>query len=462
MIMKQKMRQDPPLTYKQFNRRLRFSYVVVIFAISFLLILAIYGQSVVTHNTGINENRAFATLMYSDGAHVNDVSTAARTKRISIAQNLLQTYDALYTAGIDSPVNLNRSEWRAVSLIALSGDPVLVDTQRVDMSGFFTDATRGWWLFAMFCLFSLPCLYIYAVRKPKMYFFADLPWRKPWLWLWVVLFGPLGWMCLMISANKMRKYKSENEFLPPPTSQPPAAFSTDLTKAREAYGAIRNLDPVARKELRLTQIDTEICDIMEELEDHSEAIDDGQRAINDLRAERLAIEDAGVPADAENDQVLIDQEFGRLMTLPGVIAAETRSGRLCLIIRASTSYMGTAYDLGDWELWLSDELKSLVVNNIRPGTISGDQGLYGMGGGFCFGSRRHVINMHIAKGQYLEAVALATESISTVNRTHRGRIPAIYLSLGATGVNGQGDSDEDAGQDDILNGEDFLPLGMED
>jgi hypothetical protein len=106
------------------------------------------------------------------------------------------------------------------------------------------------------------------------------------------------------------------------------------------------------------------------------------------------------------------------------------NGRLRLIIRGRLEYQGKAYDGGDWRMDIDQETVSPKVLEVRTGIRSEwtavEPPYRNNDGSFCFGSSYSEICEHLARGQYAQAVALASTCINTINDGAENLTPRVY------------------------------------
>jgi hypothetical protein len=142
------------------------------------------------------------------------------------------------------------------------------------------------------------------------------------------------------------------------------------------------------------------------------------------------------------------QEFQRILSLPGVVAIYVKDQALCVQVNARYQYQGSWYDMGDWELQIRDGRKHIYAREIRAGAtdeyyrrrrtyegwLTGDGSGYGYhpdyhmpsdnkDGEFCFAAQSDIIAKHISKGEILNALCLAVLSLQYVNEEDRDYIP---------------------------------------
>jgi len=101
----------------------------------------------------------------------------------------------------------NRQELvRALQASALTGSPLALPADSNEASWLWSFAML--WLVTYAMLLSLVLFMTYAVECRRRYeYLADLPWRKPWVWLFVLI-TPFGWPFYIVSARNVRKERA--------------------------------------------------------------------------------------------------------------------------------------------------------------------------------------------------------------------------------------------------------------
>lgn len=184
---------------------------------------------------------------------------------------------------------------------------------------------------------------------------------------------------------------------------------------------------------RLEDAQADLSDTESSLRDYGNKVKNLQRERRELNATianlRGLIENT---TTNQADPAKIAAEFDSLLKLKGVKAVRVINDQLSLLLEARTVYKGDTYDLGDWELRFGVGT-GLWTNELRSG-VRDDWGdsypVYRLGGRkFCFGDRVGVIEENMQKGQFLEAIEVAIDSMCSVNKEHRHYIPDAFYQI---------------------------------
>ncbi len=428
------------------------AYIFVFFVA--LVILSIigafaFGVSSSDHNMRQAEKHDFAAMMYSDGDNANDVSESMRTKRKDLASDIVSFNDRLAVLDSDRYLSITTDQYDVLKNIAVTGDPVHVDDHRWKWGEYFRYVYLWPGLPILLLLFGLFVFLGYASDVPERYCLADLPWRKPWTWLLVLFTGPIGWIGFLVSGMRLRKLpprllgQAQNPY--PAVVQDETAYERNAEKlfkettyrsspnsARQAYVDMRLRLLSSRRTARLEQVEASIEGDKDTLRYLGEQVKETQQSVNKLTAERRVIEEAMSQIDEFADPKVVAEEFERIMALPGVIAVQVVNDQLRIIVRAVHTYKGKKYDMGDWQMDFGPSVYVAHAVPIRPAvkpTWDGGYPDYRHGTGFCFGGRQYTLDEHLAKGQYMEAIALAVECLSSANEDDRKNIPSAFYEI---------------------------------
>jgi hypothetical protein len=228
--------------------------------------------------------------------------------------------------------------------------------------------------------------------------------------------------------------RTEPTELPPTVPEELPDYHSSPLATADAYVTMVVSRAEAAQRQRLEELRTEVAKQRQKVSSTAEKLRERQRTLGETQA-ALAEAERRL-AEAPDATVEPQEQFERLMQLPGVIAVQCVNEGVRVIIRASVVYEGDRYDLGDWRIDLTPITTNILAeplrSGVRPGWPSGTYPAYRLGGGvFCFGDRVEEINRHLAQRQYLEAIALAVECLNSVNDEHSHKIPSAFRLLGS-------------------------------
>lgn len=212
---------------------------------------------------------------------------------------------------------------------------------------------------------------------------------------------------------------------------------------REVYLVLRGpRDPDLSRRLRLWALrsarhnnDAQLRALTEELRRVNAQIRQGQQHRTDLLAEEhRAAELIGETAEPSAEA---GEEFDRIMRLPGVVEARPVPEGIEFIVEARHRRHGVLYDLGDWAVALGPRMYEFrgvcVRSGLRRSWPNGEHPAYRLLDldHFCFGPRQYELDRHLAKGQYLEAMALAVECFNSINPEDRHLVDRAFRRVKA-------------------------------
>lgn len=466
-----RIRRNRPLTFWSFMDEIEDGLQ---FAGAVLAVLAFAGAIVLgltnlfTWETA-SSNKSVLTAVNSYGKDADDHTAAATAQRRDQAQQLVKMYDVIEQFDDDVAfMDFSDNQLEQVRKVAVTGQPAKLDTEYVHFSMVF-----GWPVgpillaiaFVMVSAFTMAS-YAESLRtwegKVRA---ADLPWKtKPWPWIMTFILGPVWWVGIPISAVLLRGTppverrnpdRDAEQLRPDPfevaaaearavfgdhTPEPPRAkknvkktYPTSPNASRSRYVDIRTTAALGYRNRKLTELDDELEYAQQRATNHGNMLRETQQRINTLRAER---QQTATALDAEGqsvDATVASQEFDRICQLPGVLATQVVNERLRVIVRAQYRYDKVMYDLGDWRIDIGADTSYIEARELRSGVRSdwyGGYPAYRLSASlFCFGNREEIINEHIRKGQYLEAISIAISSLNGVNKDHRYRVPEAFYPV---------------------------------
>lgn len=445
----------------------------------FLVVIALFAMLFVgmgiteSNNNHPKTNQQLAERLLSDGTRASDSSEATATARKREAAELVKI------AEDPSPLvalNANDAQVQEIREVAKTGRAFALSTEQ--------QAIRGWLLFIVLLgilIWLNIVLFNYAYEADDQ-FLADLPWSKPWTWLYVALTAfPFGWLIFLVSAIRLRIWISQysarqaaeqaqrerdqqerrleherreqrlrdRESVSSEQIEPEAAVEAapPIRQGLPTYVSAPRIASETYREIRMTkwrgQLEKRLNKLRRKEEETKQSIVEKGQQIQELQREtgRIRTQMATVQAGLDENETItesrINEEFLRLWQLPGVVAVRVVDEGISLIIRATTEYEGTVYDLGDWELCFDASSSHLTTRKLRarinPSWRGQEPPYHNPGGDFCFGDRGSLVADHAKKGQFLEATAIAVECMNSVNEGHRRHIPSCYYPLEVEG-----------------------------
>lgn len=322
---------------------------------------------------------------------------------------------------------------------AATGQPLSLDAKHVDYWPFWR---THWLLFSLLPLIPIYMaagFFVYAFETlDREEYLMDLPWRRVWPVFFVAFTAlPFGWLCYIVSAfttHYARKHQPPEQRVEAnvPAAQQPAppqefVFHAAPGIAKELYVQLRSGFWAERLATQRERISDELRAVNARLRELGEELKDEQRRRGSFMAQQRELE--SIKPNEELEAGHIEKEFEQLLALPGVEGARVVGGsEISLFVKVRPTFGGRKYDFGDWELRFGGSSTGLSTRRIRSGVRSdwGNQyPVYGSSS-FCFGQRQYIINEHMSKGQFLQAVDIAIDSMHSINPEHQNDLPRAY------------------------------------
>ena len=450
-----------------------FFIICVVVAILYALVWGIFTT---IQKDDASANREFLQQLHSYGADADDRSAAITQLRKETATALITTFERFDDLIEDE---LPDDQKEVAETIAQTGEPGKLDVTAPAFLGPVRSLT--FWLRVIAIAYLIVTVIAmgymlkdgpHGSRKSRI---ADLDWNRPTTWLAVTVGGPVFWLAILGSFLLLCKdaYDRRMAIVPLPqviqdqdvtlefdggATHPPACDAPRMTgmwfdddaedavmpdkeiasyyksspvAAADTYVSLRTNGALEWSRSKLKEVDRKIDKKKRQMQELGQSLRKSQSRLNELRAERVRVEAATTTVDVP--ETLARQEFERMLTLPGVIAAQSINDRLRLIVRAQHEYEGVGYDLGDWQIDIGIDTHRIFALELRSGVRAdwypGDYPVYRISGGFCFGSRQELIEEHLIKAQYPEAMALAVECLSGVNPEDQYKVPRAFNAL---------------------------------
>lgn len=124
-----------------------------------------------------------------------------------------------------------------------------------------------------------------------------------------------------------------------------------------------------------------------------------------------------------------DELFDNILSTPEVMRVDVVPDGLTILIRARFAYSGKVYDLGDWNMIVSQKYNVLFAVRQRGGlalTPAMEPPYININDTFCFGGNTRTIVSHMESGRFYEAIQLAIRCMCDVNPEYHERIPYVY------------------------------------
>lgn len=287
---------------------------------------------------------------------------------------------------------------------------------------------------------------------------VDLPWRKTWVWIFILFTLPIGFVFYAVSGVRLsvdvlkerrrrrergeehgsskvvvldpleaaRLVESQREDLQQQAIE--IMDSENLEQSRENWKALYGTSRLARWENQMKQCEVKVKESREYLAKLGDKVRGAQeRLANDQKSLKLI--KTSKPSDGGMDDPMPDAEFKRLLSFPRVLAAEIYSDRISVWTKPVIfKHQGVRHDLGNYLIEVRDigDNPKLSVKCIVSGRLDRRcKHLYGAdsGGSFCFGDRSEHIYDLLRKGEYLGVIDLALQGIAYVNPSGRTLLP---------------------------------------
>ncbi len=419
--------------------------IIVVFGSCFTS--GIYASMVSDHND-VREGQFKVIHVLEDTSRDLDPSTTAST----MATSLLQTHGRkLGVSELD-----DKAFRMEVEKTATTGTLPTPTYARASWDE-FSSVWLPWGLASIVWLLTMVLCLCYADECSRRHeYLADFKVRRPSQLLFILL-TPQLWLFYAISGVRMKYFHRPPEpYVPRP--RPPRVeevveiiratvekktFDEDRDGALETYSKIRNDGLYKGVERRKSELADSLASFKSQAAELSKAMRTTQRNRTKAKTELDELEARNISPETVLDAATIQEEFNRLLAYDGVRKIRPIKNGLLLLVEARLTYKGNVYDLGDWELKVQTthnvEAKEFR-RGVRPGW-DGGYPAYRLGAdGFCFGYRVHEMNEHARKGQFLEAVSLAVQSLCSVNEVHLDRIPDAFKKIQEVETNATSDA----------------------
>lgn len=399
-------------------------------------------------------NTELLKLLESDGDHAQDTSDATVQRRQEHAQLYIELESVAEKVSAEGEhLGFTDDQWKQVKNVAKTGKPAKLDTKASSYDDPFSWPLMPLWLLGVWLILGFGALSRYEDTEGSRadYRLADVQWNRPTTWLATAVFGPLFWIAMAISRILLARTPYPPEYEEPrqaeyedvdederdadeatPQNTPNQTYVSAPAAARSAYVSLRTDAAKSYQATRLKEVESSIEHNQTSARNLGTQLKEIQGELNQLRATRTQLAES-LDSEAVNADVA-NQEFERITRLPGILATQVVNDHLRLIIRATHEYKDKLYDLGDWRIDLRPDSGGIQAHSIRyrlrSGWRLGDYPSYAYNdGSFCFGSRLDTINEHVRKGQYLEAVSVAIDTLCGINKGERKHVPSAFYPI---------------------------------
>ncbi len=262
-------------------------------------------------------------------------------------------------------------------------------------------------------IFSVLVAAFYWLYRQTCFYFADLPLRSFWGWF-VLIAGFVGWPYFIVSRILLWRFKKrrgdEAEIITArlPDIKPKWQEKDFIEFYHDMLPFCKRL---ARARKNLAESENKVKILEEKLKNDVAALESAQSYMSRNLAKLNALksmEDTDISIQPYLQRALHD--FAEIKAMRGVKQIYLDDNKnLIIVVRCVYEHSGLAYDAGDFEIQISDS----CVTACQTRSVDG---FYNYGKNFCFGDSRVVINDYAAEGRLVEAIALAIESLSHINK----------------------------------------------
>lgn len=321
---------------------------------------------------------------------------------------------------------------------------------------FFTDLFT-WGLAALWLLVGASIFLSFAVCSFGAAYptnrLLDLPWQKPWVWIFVIATIPINIPFFAVSAIRILLESGDNirqgagqlrpskakqnasiRWIKPRKTDVKVVSVNEYVSSKRAWVEIRaskcrekwlgQLElcrkKIAAQRLSLTEYGNIIIRTQGDLAE-------AQRELRDTEAaEPHFLSDMTNIAQAED-------EFERLLNLPAIARVEVNDKVIKVWTHPAIIYIdGQPHDFGSYGITVgvtvNGGLDYVEVRAVFSTKLKGDGHMYGGGrnGNFCFGTRRETIHNLLLRGEYLPAFILMLEGLHYINAENEQQASQLY------------------------------------
>lgn len=361
-----------------------------------------------------NESTHYAVerLLYSSAEH--PVSEEERTYRKAAAKDLLYLHEAIQRekriAVIDD-VTLEQ-----IRHAAQTGDRIAIPDSRwhIDFS-----ALIHWALWATWLFLGAGGVQSYKRSCCQGHRLADLPWKRPAIWLTVLVAGPALWLAFLVSAILMLGDRRLNVL---------TAWPGDIsTEVLQGYMDFCNADSQRARQRLLEEAQEALGQAKSTASELAGQVREQQQQIAALT---LRCRELQRPHEEVSHDVDIAEELRQMIELPGVLKVARIDEAIRFTIRTQYATEGKTFDLGDWVIDFEPGITRMVAicirSGVRPSWIYSDPPYRHPNGDFCFGNQQQVIDEHLKHQRYLQAFSLAITCMNSINLEDEDKVKEVF------------------------------------
>lgn len=284
------------------------------------------------------------------------------------------------------------------------------------------------------------CSYIY--EKLEHYYLADLPFKEPYGWfLFFSMF--VFWPVLLVSRLRMLKVRfgqrrkeckavelAARQELKDEADARLSYKSSLSNKAKKRYVSYRIKGHQQALDHRKTELETRIKECEENLREYGMSIQATQRQIGATKAQLNELSKVSLAGEVVRAEAL--EEWRIISEMRGVSKITLRDNSICILVKVRVPYQEHVYDFGDYEICIS--AKKYSCKRVRSGVklnATSKRPDYNESSGFCFGSRRNLIQDYVQHARMLEAITLMIDCLHSVNEDVEAEIPECFRRVEA-------------------------------
>lgn len=303
--------------------------------------------------------------------------------------------------------------------------------------------------FQLTLIMAMLHLSLYYESRKRHERIIDFPWYRVWPWIFVLVTIVPGILIYSVSAvhlirDRRQRRQVEGDQSDEGTETEVERIRRELRfyhepdEAGQAYRMARIGD--RRRELERARDDAKsrLEWLTEEIGRLAARLKSSQQQKGGLLAEVSRAEAAleNLTDDDSPEETRTDEEFKRLMQLPGVIGVRVVHDHVCVLVRVVLQQGASQYFQGIWEIRFAAD-GVLRIESVRSGVKRGwpygkhpDYRDHAYGLDFCMGRRKTQI-LELAKNRhFLEAVELLIDSMFSVNPEDESLIPDVFEKVG--------------------------------
>ena len=283
------------------------------------------------------------------------------------------------------------------------------------------------------------------------YWLLDLPWQKPWTWIFVLTTIPANIPFFAVSAIRIvwpsrinarlrinagdqtqSEWQPDIRWIAPRKASVKTLGASEYVKAKDEWINLR-------AQLRHEEWQRRVATLRQRVEMSKRNLNSyGQniiRAQDELAKAMRELRDAEAfepPISIALPDILqVEHEFEQLMNLPQAARVEISKNEISITTHPAIIYTnGRPHDFGSYKITITVKrgFDGVKVQCVFSTKSHGSGHMYGgdRNGYFCFGSRRDTINGLLLRGEYLAAIILMLEGLLHVNAENERAASKLY------------------------------------